>query len=202
MKTVVALLLMVIIVAAAQAEEFKWQGIQVVTSIGGEVSIAEDKLLFRSSVSCLRIPNKDTEMSFIYSGPKWIIKKWSKKDSLWLAPQVGVAGNWTEDGSDAVILSLWGRIVLFEGQFSLFVEEETYVNLGQTDYYAYYSADYHGLVGCLNIGAHLQQLNRAVNFGPHIGVTHGAWHSELRYSIGFQESNAGHVVRITTGLSF
>ena len=201
MKTVVVFLLMVVIVVTAGAEEFEWQGIQSLACIGGEVPIVEDKLSFRSSVSYFWIPSDGTQLFFSYSGPKWTVKKWTKKDSFWLAPQVGVAGNWTEDGSDAILLSLWSGISLFEGQVSLFVEEETYLNLGQKDYYAYYSLDY-SPIGCINIGAHLQQVNKKVSFGPHIGITRGSWHSELRYFAGFQEDNRGHTIRAVTGLSF
>lgn len=201
MKSAVVFLLIVAVVAAAQAKEFEWQGVQTLALIGGEVPVVEDKLSFRSSVSYFWIPGDGTQLFFSYIGPRCTVKKWAKKDSFWLAPQVGVAGNWAEDGSDSVILSLWSGISFLEGKASLFLEGEGYLNPNQKDHYGYGSFNY-SPSGFLNVGVHTEQVNGKVSFGPHIGIARGPWHTELRYFAGFQEDNRGQTVRMVTAFSF
>lgn len=201
MKAIVVFLLVMVVIAAAEAKKLEWQGAQALTLIGGEFPIIEQQLSFRSSVSYFWIPSNDTQLFFSYLGPKWTVKKWTAKDSLWLAPQLGVTGNWTEDGSDAVILSLWSGASFFEGQVALFLEGEGYLNSNQQDYYGFYSFEY-SPTNYLNVGIHTEQLNELFSFGPHIGISHGGWHSELRYFAGLQKDNYGQTVRIVTALSF
>lgn len=201
MKVVAVFLLVGVIISVVGAEEFEWQGTQVLTLIGGEFPIIQQKLSFRSSISYFWVPSDGTQSFFSYLGPKWNVKRWTAKDSLWLAPQLGVAGNWTEDGSDAVILSLWSGTSFFKGQVALFLEGEGWLNSNQQDYYGFYSFEYTP-TNYLNVGVHAEQLNKLISFGPHVGISHGGWHSELRYFAGLQEDNYGQTVRIVTALSF
>jgi len=203
MKAIMVFLIAVVMVSAVEAKEkkFKWQGAQVLIPIAGEVPVIKDKLLVRSSISYIRIPSDGTEQFYSYMGPKWIVGKWTEKDSFWLSPQMGVAGNRTEDGSDALILSLWGRVSCLDGRFALFIETEGYLNSSEQIYYGYYCADYNS-PGAVNVGFHAEQIDRNVSIGPHIGITRDPWRSELLYFACFQEDNYGHAVRITTGFSF
>jgi len=204
MKAMVAFLLMfmVVMVATVQAKEFEWQDPQVLIPIGGEVPIIEDKFSFRSSISYFRIPSAEVEQFYSYMGPKWTVKKWNKNDSFWLAPQIGVvSGDKMDYGKAALILSLWSRAVFLNGSVAVFAEAEGYLNPSQQAYYGYYCADYI-FAGTVNVGVHAEQVDKTVSIGPHIGITHGSWRSELSYLAGFQESNYGHAIRMTTGSSF
>lgn len=195
-----ALLTALMMLSASEARaEFPWQGAQIQTVINGEapLSLLEGRLSVFGSATHFWVPSGDANFVFTYMGPKLKAADW-----FWVAvPLLGVAANWTEDGGDALIVSLWSGMSFLDGRLTVFLEGERYFNPDQQDLYGYQSVDY-AIYGPLNLGVQAEEVNQLATFGPHIGITKGPWHGEVQYHAGVQEDNRGHTVRIFTGLSF
>jgi len=195
-KLLLSSLMLMVLVQSAKAENFPWKGSQVMFSVGGAVEMIENKLFVRGSGIYFWVPENGLNMFFVYFGPKWQIADW-----IWIAPQVGFAGNWTLNSKDAADFSLWTGLSFFQSRLTVFLEGDAIVNHDQQDYYGYYSIDYNPL-SWLNAGIQGEQINKGVMFGPHLGYTNGPLHLEVQYYAGFQQSNKGHTIRFFTRLFF
>ena len=195
-KLVIICLIYLILPISASAKHFSWQGAQVQTVAGGGIELIEKTLTLRGSATYFWVPEKGVNMFFTYFGPKWQIADW-----IWVAPLVGLAGNWTLSGKVAADLSLWTGLSFFDSQLTVFLEGEAIVNEDQQDYYGYYSIDYNPL-SFFNVGVQGEQVNEGIQFGPHVGFSKGPWHFEVQYYAGLQDVNYGHAVRIFTLLFF
>jgi hypothetical protein len=178
-------------------DNFPWQGAQVQTSFG--VSESGDILGMRASFTHFWVPSQDLSQFFSYVGPTFTL------GDFWISPQVGIVGNWTEDGRDMFLESLW-----FSGDFTdddgwgptFFLEGDVYTDDFETFYYTYASLDM-SFAGSFNLGLHNESVDDAFMFGPHFGLTKDQLHLEVQYYLGYQEDRSkGHTVRLSTSFDF
>lgn len=195
-KSIFALSLATIlsIPAVIQAADFPWNGAQIQAGIGGHVPLRGEGIAFQASGMIFTVPENKMIVFFSYAGPVFAPVEW-----FWIAPQIGYAANWME--TDAGIASVWMGFSFFEGQLTLFTENEAIFNHKRADYYGYHSVDYNPL-DWVNLGIQVEAVNRLATFGPHIGFSKGPWHFEVQWHAGVQEENLGHGIRIFTCLNF
>lgn len=183
--------------AATQAKELNWGGVSTLTMVSGGVPVVEDKLKISFILTGLWFSQSDSLIVFGDLGVTWKINNF-----FWIQPMVGGAGNWA--GTDAFTASLLAGTAFNDGLFTSFhmivflVMEE-----GVLDIYSFNSLDFNPL-SWLNIGGHSESANELAWFGPHIGLTAGSFHGEIRWQAGgdFKSPTLGHEVRFVTSFAF
>lgn len=204
------LLLLVLILHSvsfpAQAKDFAWQGAQVQTVLGGAHDVIEETLFVYGQGTIFFVPNAKSYMYFAFVGVKWQVVDW-----FWFMPLVGYAGNWTsnpeiDDPQEAVDTALRIGFSFFEGMLEIYLEGEPIFNKDIVDYYGFYSIDYIP-VDWFNTGIHVEQINKGIMFGPHIGFSKKPWSIQAQYFIGLQDDkkvaeNNGHALRFFNQVVF
>lgn len=142
----------------------KWNGSQLLI-VGAADNVKLDKdddtFALRSSVHWFWQPQSDTMLWFGYIGPRFNIADW-----IWTSPQIGVAGNWTPNGGDAFLMSLWTGLTPLKNIFIL-IESDVYVyEDGGLDYYGFYFAEWN--FGKVALGPTFEQVNKDLILGPHV----------------------------------
>jgi hypothetical protein len=151
---------------------------------------------WRASGTLFFIPSNDTSIYFIYTGPVFNLADW-----LWVAPQLGYAGNWTKDAEDAADFSMWMGANLPNGLGALFAESEAITDGGQTDFYGFYSYTWQAKDSPVNLGVQAEFVNKDGIAGPHIGISKGAWHFEVQFFRPLKDENL-NIFRLSTFLNF
>lgn len=189
--------LLVFVTTVFAEEEIPWQGAQYQFSLGGSVPLSEFTD-FRGAVVYLTIPSVEVDQWFSYFGPTFSPTKW-----LWLAPQVGAASGWSEDGEDVFLSSIQSGLSFLnekEEGFTAFFEGDVYFFAKAQDYYSFASCDWN--LSGFNLGIHAEGVNELFMYGPHLGFTKGSWHGEVQHFISMEEENQGHAVRFVTAIEF
>ncbi|MFH0960106.1 MAG: hypothetical protein V1897_15545 [Pseudomonadota bacterium] len=124
----------------------------------------------------------NTNQYWLYGGPEW------SKGDLWIHPNIGTVLGW-QGFSDKpfAILALWAGNSLYGVDLSIDCES---INGKQFDYYGYYAAN--RSFGLVNGGLHLEEVNKAFQWGPDIGCKYGRVALLLRYFTG----GGNHAVRL------
>jgi len=180
----------------AKAEGLKWTGVQINLPISGELDLGKG-VGVRGHVSGFFVPENGTKLGFFYAGPTFVPID-TENFSLWLSPQLGTYLNWWE-GTDAFGPSLWANVSLLGGKMSVFLEGEVIFAVREENkvFYGYYALDGHPLEW-LNFGGQVEQVDKNLIWGPHVGVSKGPLHLELQYYFGVDM----HTIRVVAGLGF
>lgn len=175
----------------------KWTGSQLLI-IGAADNVkldpTDDTWAMRSSVHLFWQPQTDTMLWFGYIGPRFNIASW-----IWMSPQIGVAGNWTPDGGDAFLASLWtgftphpNIFILCEADFNIYDEG--------FDYYGFYFAEWN--FGKVALGPTFEQVNKDLILGPHLTLyTDVGPFISAQYWVA-AKSDFDHMARFVVGLFF
>jgi len=147
-----------------------WKGTQVLTVIAADNVEVNDWLALRGSAHLFWIPGDGTMQYFGYVGPRFNVNDW-----FWTSPQIGVAGNWSPDGTDAFLASIWNGFTFLNGDLFMLAEGDVFIYDGQIDYYGYYFLDYSQevKVGRLAIGPQIEHVNT-----DFIGGVHGTLYTK------------------------
>ena len=185
--------LIVFVLFVSSAANAKWLGTQVITIAGVDNSPITDTVSVRGSAHMFSIPGQDFNLLFGYVGPRFNLTDW-----FWTAPQVGTAANWTPDGGDAFLTSIWNGITL--GDVFIFLEGDVNFYEGKNDYYGYYTLDYN--IGQVSVGAQVEHVNKDTIVGPHVTLASksGPFFSAQYYVAA--ESEFAHTCRYVVGLLF
>ncbi|MBI4714115.1 hypothetical protein HY771_02945 [Candidatus Uhrbacteria bacterium] len=183
----------VFVLLVSSVANAKWLGTQILTIAGVNDSPVTDTISLRGSAHMFSIPGQDFNLLFGYVGPRFKLTDW-----FWTAPQVGSAANWTPDGGDAFLTSVWNGITL--GDLFIFLEWDVYFYEGGRDYYGYYFLDYN--IGQVTIGPQIEHVNEDTIVGPHVTFyTNGGQFFSTQYYVAAKDEFA-HTVRFVAGLFF
>lgn len=143
-----------------------WSGCQILMTVEGTKPISA-ATAWSGTLCRFEVPKNSTVMWFAYTGPTFTPNAW-----LWVSPQVGYAGGWSE-GQDTFVSAGWATITLPNGIGTVDLDGEVFATAGHNDTYWY--NQYNRSLGAVNYGLHWESVNDYHQWGPQLGVRQGPW---------------------------